>query len=263
MVFIDDLALVEVFLALAATVLAYGGVLAWWAIRTNNPKSLTATLKGMAVPVGGVGIVATALAFWGEIAWPFPSFMAGYNIFFWDALMLFGIATLAYAVSAYFSLRMQYVGLFALVAGGVSAFYGWTGYTAHPAFTKDPLDTLLLYLGFGAAGIFAFPATIIMDYYRTATEGLKAPFTSSTPTSAGFRRHFGIRGAQPIAPVASSAKSETPATGPVSAVYHVPIWVQTLLLLFPVFMALAAIAAFWYFGTTLPGHLGQGPGAAP
>lgn len=38
---------------------------------------------------------------------------------------------------------------------------------------------------------------------------------------------------------------------------------QTLVLLFPVFVALAGIAAFWCFGTTIPGHLGKGPGGAP
>ena len=50
MAFIDNLALVEVLLLLGAAILAYGGVLCWWAIRTNNPKSLRNVLKGMAEP---------------------------------------------------------------------------------------------------------------------------------------------------------------------------------------------------------------------
>ncbi len=45
--------------------------------------------------------------------------------------------------------------------------------------------------------------------------------------------------------------------------YQVPIWAQTLLRRFPVFMGLAEIAALWYFEVTLPGHLGGGAGAAP
>lgn len=259
MVFIDNLALVEVLLLLGAVVFAYGGVLSWWAIRNNDPKGLKATLHGMAVPLGGLGVVTTILALWGEMTWPFPATMAGYNIFFFDAMILFGLVLLAYAVSAFLGAKMQYVGIFALVAGGVTAFYGYTGYTASPAFTKDPFDTLLLYTGFAAAGIFAFPATVIIDYYLSATEALKAPFTSMRSVATSGLRRFGIRGAQPVVPGAADPQS-TPTK--VSS-YHVPYWVQTVLLLFPLFSGLAAIAAFWYFGVTLPGHLGAGAGAAP
>jgi hypothetical protein len=39
--------------------------------------------------------------------------------------------------------------------------------------------------------------------------------------------------------------------------------VQGLVLLFPVVMGLAAIAAFSYFGVTSPAHLGAGAGSAP
>jgi hypothetical protein len=188
--------------------------------------------------------------------------MAGYNIFFFDALVLFGIVLLAYAVSAYLSVRLQYVGLLALVVGGVTAFYGWTGYTANPAFTKDPLDTLLLYLGFGAAGVFAFPATVVVDYYLAATDAARAPFSSTKWIGRFGLRHLGSRGVQPvIAGRLERAPTQTEDASPPQ--YHVPIWAQTLLLLFPVFMGLAAIAALWYFGVTLPGHLGAGPGAAP
>ena len=263
MAFIDNLALVEVLLLLGAAILAYGGVLCWWAIRTNNPKSLRNVLKGMAVPLGAVGLVTTILALWGEMVWPFTTGMQGYNIFFFDVLILFGIVLLSYSASAYFGARMQYVGLLALVAGGVTMFYGWTGYTAHPAFTKDPFDTLLLYLGFGAAGVFAFPATVIMDYYLGAVDSLHAPFGSASRAGDSFRRKLGVRGAQPIIPVPATSQPETASTETHGTVYHVPIWVQTILLLFPVFMALAGIAALWYFGVTLPGHLGAGAGAAP
>ncbi len=260
MTFIDNLALVEVLLLLGAAVLAYGGVLSWWAIRANRPKSLRSVLRGVAVPVGALGAVTTVLALWGEMSWPFPSSMAGYNILFFDTLLLFGLVLLAYAVSAYLGARLQYVGLFALVAGAVTAFYGWTGYTATPAFTKDPFDTLLLYLGFGAAGVFAFPATLIVDYYLSASETLRAPFSSARRVAAVGLRRFGTRGAQPVIPGSVVGGSADPAPAPA---YHLPVWAQSLLLLFPVFMALAAIAALWYFGVTLPGHLGGGAGAAP
>ncbi|MGA8542035.1 MAG: DUF981 family protein [Thermoplasmata archaeon] len=260
--FIDNLALIEVFLMLAAAIFAYGGVMAWWAMRTNNPKGLQKVLHSMAIPMGALGAIVLTISLWGEMAWPFLASdgMAGYNIFFFDPLLLMGLVLLAFAISAYFSVRLQYVGLFALVAGGVVAFYGYTGYTASPAFTKDPFDTLLLYSGFAAAGIFAFPATVIVDYYLGAVDALKAPFTSARATAVAGLRGLGTRAAQPVVPGAVEAKPVSETTTPK---FHLPYWVSVIVLLFPVFMALAGIAAFWYFGTTLPGHLGAGAGAAP
>jgi uncharacterized membrane protein len=260
--FIDNLALVEVLILLGAVVLAYGGVMSWWAIRNNDPKALKSTLRGMAVPLGALGVITLAIALWGEMTWPFLASdgMAGYNIFFFDPLVLFGLILTAYGISAYVGAKMQYVGMFALVCGGVIAFYGYTGYTASPAFTKDPFDTLLLYTGFAAAGIFAFPASVIIDYYLGAVDALKAPFTSVGTTAGVGLRAFGTRGAQPAVP--GAAAKAAPADAPV-AKFHLPYWVQTVMLLFPLFAGLAAIAAFWYFGVTLPGHLGGGAGAAP
>ncbi|MGA8664038.1 MAG: DUF981 family protein [Thermoplasmata archaeon] len=263
-VFIDDLALVEVLLLLGAAVLAYGGVMAWWAIRSNDPKGLRGALKGMAIPLGMVGFSTTTLALWGEMVWPFPSFMAGYNIFFFDAMLLFGLLCLAYAVACYFGTKLQYVGLFAMVAGGATAFYGWTGYTASTPFTKDPFDTLLLYAGFSLAGILSFPATIIVDYYLDHVDSVKAPFrTVELPAGARRARAMGARGSQPVVPGGAPSASPSKDVTETELGYHVPIWVQSLLLLFPIFMALAGIAALWYFGVTLPGHLGGGAAAAP
>jgi putative membrane protein len=260
--FLDNLALIEVLLLLAAATLAYGGLMAWWAIRTNDEKGLRSVLHGMAIPLGGVGIAITALAMWGEMTWPFLASdgMAGYNIFFFDPLLLFGLVLVAYAASAYLTVRMQYVGLFALIAGAVTIFYGWSGYTAHPAFTKDPLDTLLLYTAFGGAGIFAFPATVVMDYYCWASDKSRLPWVSS-PVQVGESRPrgLGVRGVQPIAPAPPTEAGTTET----ATHFHVPLWAQGLLLVFPVVATLAAIAALWYFGVTLPGHLGGGPAAAP
>jgi uncharacterized membrane protein len=263
-VFIDNLALVEVLLLLAATIFSYGAVLGYFAVRRNDAKGLRSVLRGMAVPLGGVGAVTLALALWGEMTWPFLASdgLGGYNIFFWDVLVLFSTVLLAYAIAVYANLRLQFVGLLALVAGGVTAFYGYTGYTASPAFTKDPLDTLLLYVGFAAAGIFAFPATVIVDYFLAASDAEKVPFAFSRGMATrAVGLHASARGTQPVTP--GRAGAVAPAEDEGGSAYRVPIWAQTLLLLFPVFMGLAAVAALWYFGVTLPGHLGSGAGAAP
>jgi hypothetical protein len=102
---------------------------------------------------------------------------------------------------------------------------------------------------------------VVIDYYLGAVEALKAPFTSVRAVTVSGLRRFGTRGAQPVV-IGTAAKSNPTPNEPV-AKYHLPYWAATLLLLFPLFAGLAAIAAFWYFGVTLPGHLGGGPSAAP
>ncbi len=270
--FIDNLALVEVLIAFVAALCAYAGLRAWWAIRQNDAHGLRAILKGAAVPLGATGVVTLAIALWGEMTWPFLTSdgLGGYNIFFFDPLLLLGVVLLAYAVSVYAQAKLQYFGLLALIAGAVVMFYGYTGYTATPAFTKDPLDTLLMYLAFGATGIAVFPATVVVDYYLGAVDSGKVPFSSGrrAPRPAGERegaaqpQRLGNRAVQPVVPGAGSAEAAPEADAePVS--YRVPKIVQLLILGLPIFAALAAIAAFWYFGTTLPGHLGSGPAGAP
>ena len=83
MTFIDDLALVEVLLAFVAALFAYSGVLIWWAIRKDDPAGVRRVLKGAAVPLGALGGATLFLALWGEMAWPFPAGIAGYNIFWY------------------------------------------------------------------------------------------------------------------------------------------------------------------------------------
>lgn len=260
MAFVDDLALVEALLGLIAVLFAYAGIRVWWAIRTNDPKDLRAILRGMAVPAGALGTVILVIAMWGEMAWPFPGGfgMAGYNIFFFDPMVLLGAILVAYAVSAAFGAKMQYVGLMAFVAGIATAFYGWTGYTASPAFTKDPLDTFLLYGAFAGMAVFTFPATVAVDHFLDATERGAVPFSILQRFGRGVGFHAAQRGAQPVMP----GLTPSPNVGATST-YRCPSWVQAVILLLPLFAALAAIAAFWYFGTTLPGHLGAGPAGAP
>jgi len=265
--FVDDLALIEVFLLLVASVLAYSGIRVWLAMRSNQPDMLRKVLHGTAIPIGLVGAATFILALWGEMTWPFLTSdgMGGYNIFFFDPMLLLSFVLIAFAFSAYLSLRLEYVGVFALVAGGAVIFYGWTGYTASPPFTKDPFYTLLLYLGFGVAGLLALPASVIVDYYTTSVERGRTPWqvalSAASPRSRS--RSWGVRAAQPTVPrvFAGSAATEQPPAE--ETAFRMPKILQALVLMFPVIIALAGIAAFWYFGVTLPGHLGNGPSAAP
>lgn len=258
MAFVDDLALVEVLIAAVAALFAYAGVRVWWATRVNDANDLRSVLRGLAVPAGALGATTFVLAVWGEMTWPFPSFMAGYNIFFFDPMILLGAVLLAYSVTVALGAKTQYVGMFALIAGAATLFYGWTGYTSSTPFTKDPLDTFLMYGAFAATGIFAFPASIVVDHFLGATDRAALPFAAVQSLGRGTGLRAAQRAAGPVVP--GTAPGATPSA---SSSYHCPSWVQVIVLLLPVFATLAAIAAFWYFGTTLPGHLGSGPGGAP
>lgn len=266
--FIDDLALVEVLIGMVAILFAYVGVVSWWYIRTNKPKLLRETLKSSAVPVGGVGAFALLLAAWGEMTWPFnvtlpngTNVLGGYNIFFLDVLVMFAIVCLAYAVVAYTGKHLNSVGVLSVVAGICTAFYGYVGYNLAPSlqYTKDPLDTFLLYGAFGLAAILAFPATVLVDYYLHAAESGQTIWQRSAST-VRMRAPMGSRAAQSVSGTGNTEEESSTTT---TLKFRVPIVLQLIMLAFPVAMGLASIAAFWYFGTTLPGHLGNGAAGAP
>jgi uncharacterized membrane protein len=250
--FIDNLALTETFLLFAAAVLTYTGLSAWYGIYKNNPDYVKNAVRGGAIPVGGVGVAAVILGLWSEMVWPYPSAMGGYNILFNDMTLIFGVVMVSFAAAAYLHLRLQYVGLLAFMAGSVTILYGWTAYGFQ--YTKEPFDFLLLYLGFGAAGMAALPATVVVDYYLgVVAKSPTAWRTTVTETSA--RRSLGTRAAARLG-FGGSAASTAPAVGDLR--YRVPIYLNVLVMAFPLFMALAAIAAWWFLGTTIPGHLTPG-----
>ncbi len=238
MAFVDDLGFVVAIILAAAVVFAYASIKGLLAVYRNDPKGLRTTLKSSAVPVGILGGVQGLLGLGVEILWPFPG---SYNIFFGDAMMMFAMVMLVYALVAWFGLKLEYVGIFGAISGVVVAWYGYWGYTTlvKPGswgLTKDPLETLLLYLAFGAASFFAFPATLAVDWF------LAHPGPTWTPFSFALR------------PSATSA-NEPPKEG----TWKVPMSFWALTVWFPIFVTLAAIAAWLYIGGILPGHLTSAP----
>lgn len=257
MAFIDILAFEEVLLLAAAVVVGYVGVAAFWAMRHDNATGVRSALKGAAIPVGAVGGVATVLALWGEMVWPYPApYLSSYNILFNDVYLLFGITLVVLAVALATTSKLQYAGLFALVAGGATIAYGWNGYVL--GMTKDPFETLLLFGAFGLAGILSFPATVITDYYLAHPNG--TAFAFSLGTAAARRRptiQASTRAAQPIVPM---GRSETPDedTG-IHLPFHLPVYISVTLIVFVIAMALAGVAALYFLNSTLPAHLASAP----
>jgi uncharacterized membrane protein len=258
--FIDNLALTEALLLFAAAILTFMGMSVWWAIRKNNPDKVKAALRGGALPLGAVGITALVLGFYEEMVWPYPAAIGGYNILFNDMTLLFGVVVLALAAAAYLGIQLQYVGVFAFIAGAVTMFYGWTAYGFH--YTKDPFDTLLLYGAFGLAGILALPATVVADYYLGTVAKSDTAWRSSA-RNPSIRRALGVRAAQKVGTTSTGTSNTEPAEveSTTSFRYRMPIYLQVLVLAFPVIMVAAGVAAWWYLGVTLPWHLT--PGATP
>jgi putative membrane protein len=254
MAFIDFLAFQEATLLIAAVLVGYVGVIAFFAMRRNDAKGVKSALQAGAVPIGSVGLIATALAVWAEEAWPLPG---SYNILFTDIYLLFGITLVVLAVSMAMSLKLQYTGLLALVAGGTAICYGWNGYIFH--MTKDPLQTFLLYGAFGLAGILAFPATVITDHYLAHPDGTAFAFGTG---AASARRRPSIqassRAVQPIVPTTNSGSAE-PEVVSVASKFRLPAYINVTLIVFVISIALAGIAALFYLDSTVPAHIHSAP----
>jgi len=252
--FIDILAFQQVLLLMAAVIVCYVGVLAAFAMRRNDAAALKSTLRGAAVPVGAIAGVSIVIALYNELVWPFPPFIGQYNILFNDAFLLFAATMVVLSISLAAQTKLQFAGLFGLVAGGVTIAYGWCGYG--DGLTKDPLETFLLYGAFGLASVLAFPATLITDHYLTHPESslfaAKAPLARSRPSLMGASRAV-----QPVVPGTASTGAETAPT--VTSKFRVPVYFNAALIVFLAMIALAAVAALLYLNTTLPAHMASPP----
>lgn len=243
--FIDDLGFVVALILAGAVVLSYTAIRVFMSLLRNEPGQLRAALKASGVPTGFIGVVSLLLGLWTEFTWPYllSDGLGSYDIFFGDVVTLFGMVMLVYAVVAYFGLKLEYAGLFGFVAGVMTGWYGYWGYTTLVApgqlgLTKNPLETFLLYGAFGMAGVMSLPASLIVDWY------LDHP----GPTFARLRLS--------LRPASERAETDTASTG---GRYRLPVYVYLLTIWFPIFMVLAAIAAWFYIGDILPGHLTSPP----
>jgi uncharacterized membrane protein len=260
MAFIDFLAFQEGLLLIAAVMVGFVGVNVWWAMLRNDHAGVTSALRSGAIPVGAVGFIATALAVWAEETWPFPSIpgtrMASYNVFFTDVYLLFGLTLVVLAITMALRLKLAYAGLFALVAGAITMGYGWNGYIL--GLTKEPLETLLMYLAFGGVGVFAFPATVMTDHFLAHPDGTAFAFRLSfaAPRSRPSIQSAS-RAVQPVVPgIAPESSDPTPT---LRAKFRLPVYVTAYSWVFLGIVALAAYAAFAYLLATLPGHLISAP----
>lgn len=227
--FIDNLGLELFGLALVGTILLYTTITGYLSLRAaGGGKEPYHAMRSAAVPIGALGLVATGFGVWGELAWPLPG---AYNILLTDPFLLLGVVLVAFSVSALLRLKLQYAGLFALAAGLTVIFYGISGYNLN--MTKEPLDMLLLFTAFGAAGVMAFPATLVFDRMAAAAET-----GSSSAAPVGIPRLF--RSVGFVNPLASRMQ-------------------LFVIVLFALTLAGAIVAALSMSLNTLPSHLAHPP----
>jgi uncharacterized membrane protein len=244
--FVDDLGFVVALILSGAAVMTYSSIRTFWHILRNDPDRVRSSIKASAIPAGIIGVFALAIGLFIEVTWPFllSDGLGSYNIFFGDVICFFAMVMIVYAIVAFNGLKLEYAGLFAFVAGVITAWYGYWGYRTLVSpgvfgLTKDPLETFLMYGAYAAAGVFALPAALAVDWW------LEHQGPSFPTLSLSMR---------PVSDEAAENKGMAAGAG-----YHVPYWFYLLTVWFPIFMFLAALAAWFYIGDILPGHLSSPP----
>jgi putative membrane protein len=140
-------------------------------------------MRAQAVVLSTIGIVILIIGFWGELTWPISAIgasgtnvLGAYDILFYDPYLMMGMAILGFSACIISRLDTKYSGLFALMVGALSIYYGVNAYSL--GLTKEPTIMLLLYVAFGITGIFSFPFTLFID--RIIMEPLHAESTGNS-----------------------------------------------------------------------------------
>jgi uncharacterized membrane protein len=176
MTFLDDLTLVLDLLVLVAVAVFYTGMWIWIEMRRNDRARAYTHLRGGALLLGGLGVILGAIAIWGEFTWPLAlnigsggsNVLAAYDLLFFDSLTLLAFLLIAFAVAVRLRLPTHFVGMMGVIIGLGIIYYGYRAYTL--SLTEDPLETLLLFLGFGAVAIGTYPATLYVDWFVIGPE---------------------------------------------------------------------------------------------
>jgi putative membrane protein len=157
MPYIDNLAFSLFLISFAGFLLLYT-VASMYFVYRSRKSDYEEHLLGAMGPMAVVGSIMTVSSLWGQFTWPLPG---SYNILFYDPMLAFGIVVLSFALSIKFNVRLEYSGFLGLLVGIMTLLYGWQGYSI--GLTQAPIALLGLYLCYGAAGILAYPVSMIAD----------------------------------------------------------------------------------------------------
>jgi putative membrane protein len=93
MPFVDPLAVMLIGLSFGTTIGAFYFLFA--------ARGMSEQVRALVVPAIGVGLFDFMSGFYMSMFWPFPSYVAAYNMLFGDPLLLFGLLLIILAVMAY------------------------------------------------------------------------------------------------------------------------------------------------------------------
>jgi uncharacterized membrane protein len=187
MTFIDDLSLITDLLIFIPCLVFYTGFTVWLNLRKKDIPRAQAHLREGGIMLGIMGVFIGLFAIWGEMTWPLTTggttnFLASYDLFFFDALVLLAVLLVAFGVTVALRLPTHFVGMMAVVAGFGIGFYGYRAYYLTPPLTTEPLQTFLLYLAFGGMAIFSYPATLFVDWFVQGPTHPESSPLASEPT---------------------------------------------------------------------------------
>jgi uncharacterized membrane protein len=169
MTFTDDLTVVLDLLILVAVAVFYTGFMVWLEMHRKDRLRAETHLREGALLMGMLGGILGVFALWGEFTWPLnvtiPSgnVLASYDLLFFDSLLMLSFLLVAFAVAVTFRRPTHMVGVLGVVIGGGIIYYGYRAWTL--SLTLEPLETLLLYLGFGAVAIGSYIACLYIDWF--------------------------------------------------------------------------------------------------
>jgi uncharacterized membrane protein len=163
--FVDDLTLVLDLLILVTAAVFYTGALVWFEFRRRDLVRASSHLQSGALLLGLLGLLVGIFSIWGELAWPITGFPGAqsYDLFFYDVLILLSFLLVAFALAVRFRYPTHMVGMMGVIIGLGVLFYGVRAYQL--ALTKDPVETLLMYMAFGGVAILSYPATLFLDWF--------------------------------------------------------------------------------------------------
>ncbi len=181
MTFTDDLTLVLDMLILLSATVFYTGFFVWYHSRRNDAARAATHLREGAFVLTILGGLIGIIALWGEFNWPLPG---AYNLYFFDPLLMLALLAVTFGIAVILRLPTHFAGALGLVIGCGVMYYGVRA-DYYLALTQDPTETLLLYLGFGAVAILAYPVTLYVDWFVQGRQNPSlSPIASAlTPTS--------------------------------------------------------------------------------
>jgi uncharacterized membrane protein len=181
--FIDPLTMVLDLMVLMTAVVFYTGVFVWYNSWKGDTARASTSLREGAVLMTLLGVVLGIVALWGEFNWPISAAdgLGSYNPYFFDPILMLALLTVSFGLAVLLRLPTHFVGMMGVVIGCGVMYYGARA-DYYLKLTEDPLETLLMYLAFGAVAIMAYPATLYVDWFVTGRQNPALTPIASAPT---------------------------------------------------------------------------------